>query len=121
MEARMWNGLVGVAKETYTASLNEGVVPRPLMMPLVRGELVGLIRVRPIKAGEDALAGIADLANIAAAAGADDVVLAWETPRRRHRLRASDRRPGTVPEHGVRHARRARPAPVPLHRTAPVP
>ncbi len=38
----MWNGLVGVAKETYTASLGEGVVPRPLMMPLVRGELVGL-------------------------------------------------------------------------------
>lgn len=37
--ARMWNGLVGVAKETYTASLGEGVVPRPLMMPLVRGLL----------------------------------------------------------------------------------
>ncbi|WP_371794064.1 hypothetical protein [Streptomyces sp. NBC_01718] len=39
MAARMWNGLVGVAKETYTASLGEGVVPRPLMMPLVRGLL----------------------------------------------------------------------------------
>ncbi|MFB7853270.1 hypothetical protein ACFC34_40545 [Streptomyces sp. NPDC056053] len=75
----MWNGLVGVAKETYTASLGEGVVPRPLMMPLVRGELVGLIWVRPLKVGQDALAGIAELANIAAAAGADEVVLAWET------------------------------------------
>ncbi|MCZ1004202.1 hypothetical protein O1M63_49750 [Streptomyces mirabilis] len=29
--------------------------------------------------GQDALAGIAELANIAAAAGADEVVLAWET------------------------------------------
>ncbi|WP_267921194.1 MULTISPECIES: hypothetical protein [unclassified Streptomyces] len=34
MEARMWDGLVGVAKETYTASLAEGVVPRPLMTSL---------------------------------------------------------------------------------------
>ncbi|MFJ6527274.1 hypothetical protein ACIQMZ_18580 [Streptomyces longwoodensis] len=79
MDARTWDGLVGVAKETYTASLSEGVVPRPLMMPLVCGELVGLIWVRPLKVGRDALAGIAELANIAAAAGADEVVLAWET------------------------------------------
>jgi hypothetical protein len=75
----MWNGMVSVARETYTASLGEGVVPRPLMMPLVRGELVGLICVCPLKVGQDALAGIAELANIAAAAGADEVVLAWET------------------------------------------
>ncbi|MER6723106.1 hypothetical protein ABT394_24790 [Streptomyces halstedii] len=34
---------------------------------------------RPLKVGQDALAGIAELANIAAAAGADEVVLAWET------------------------------------------
>jgi hypothetical protein len=46
---------------------------------LLRGELVGLIRVRPLKVGEDALTGIAELANIAAAAGADEVILAWET------------------------------------------
>ncbi|MFJ3714067.1 hypothetical protein [Streptomyces sp. NPDC090053] len=61
MEARMWNGLVGVAKETYTASLGEEVVPRPLMMPLVRGELVGMIWVSPLHVGQD------------------EVVLAWET------------------------------------------
>ncbi|MFE4821926.1 hypothetical protein ACFRFU_36960 [Streptomyces sp. NPDC056704] len=75
----MWNGLVGVVKEAYTAGLGEGAVPRPVMMPLVRGELVGLLWVRPLKVGQDALAGIAELANIAAAAGADEVVLAWET------------------------------------------
>lgn len=79
MEARMWDALVGVMKDAYTAGLGEGTVPRPVIMPLVRGELVGLIWVRPIKVGEDALAGIAELANIAAAAGADEVVLAWET------------------------------------------
>ncbi|WP_405842463.1 hypothetical protein OG528_29280 [Streptomyces platensis] len=48
-------------------------------MPLVRSELVGVIWLRPIKVGEDALTGIAELANIAAAADADEVVLAWET------------------------------------------
>ncbi|NUO40845.1 MAG: hypothetical protein HOV82_02290 [Streptomyces sp.] len=79
MEARMWDALVGVAKETYTASLGEGTVPRPLIMPLVRGELVGMIWARPLKAGQDALTGIAELANIAAAAGADEVVLVWES------------------------------------------
>ncbi|MGW6706860.1 hypothetical protein ACWGDE_18475 [Streptomyces sp. NPDC054956] len=75
----MWNGLVSVVKQAYTAGLGEGTVPRPLMMPLVRGELVGLIWARPLYVGKDALAGIAELANIAAAAGADEVVLAWET------------------------------------------
>ncbi|MFI6951454.1 hypothetical protein [Streptomyces sp. NPDC050422] len=79
VDARRWNGLVSVAKETYTASLGEGSVPSPLMIPLVRGELVGLVWVRPLKVGQEALAGIAELANIAAAAGADEVVLAWET------------------------------------------
>ncbi|MFJ9543912.1 hypothetical protein ACIRPX_42825 [Streptomyces sp. NPDC101225] len=79
MEAGLWDALVGVVKEAYTAGLGEGTVPRPLIMPLVRGELVGMIWVRPLKAGEDALVGIAQLANIAAAARADEVVLAWET------------------------------------------
>ncbi len=79
MEARMWDGLVGVVKGTYTAGLGEETVPRPVIMPLVRGELVGLIWVRPLRVGQDALAGIAELANIAAAASADEVVLAWET------------------------------------------
>ncbi|SES31846.1 hypothetical protein SAMN04487983_104256 [Streptomyces sp. yr375] len=79
MEARMWDALVGVAKKAYTAGLSEGAVPRPLIMPLVRGELVGMIWVRPIKVGQDALTGIAELSNIAAAARADEVVLVWET------------------------------------------
>lgn len=79
LEARMGNGLVSVVKKTYTASLGEGTVPRPLVMPLVRGEMVGLPWVRPFRVGQDAVAGIAELANIAAAAGADEVVLAWET------------------------------------------
>ncbi|MGW3291525.1 hypothetical protein ACWDR3_43555 [Streptomyces sp. NPDC001002] len=79
MEARLWDALVEVAKGAYTAGLGEGAVPRPLIMPLVRGELVGMIWARPTKAGQDALTGIAELSNIAAAAGADEVVLAWET------------------------------------------
>ncbi|MFD7498984.1 hypothetical protein ACFV8T_43090 [Streptomyces sp. NPDC059832] len=75
----MWDALVGVMKDAYIAGLGEGTVPRPVIMPLVRGELVGLIWVRPIKVGQDALVGIAELANIASVAGADEVVLAWGT------------------------------------------
>jgi len=75
----MWDALVNVAKSAYTAGLGEGTVPRPLIMPLVGGELVGMIWARPLKIGEDALTGIAQLSNIAAAARADEVVLAWET------------------------------------------
>lgn len=79
MEAQMWDALVGVAKSAYTAGLGEGAVPRPLMMPLVRGELVGMIWVRPIEVGQDALTGIVELSNVAAAADADEVVIVWET------------------------------------------
>ncbi|MFI1720348.1 hypothetical protein [Streptomyces sp. NPDC020489] len=75
----MWDALVGVAKDAYTAGLGAGTVPRPLIMPLVHGELVGMIWARPLKVGQDALTGIAELANIAAAADADEVVLVWET------------------------------------------
>lgn len=66
-------------KGAYSAELGQGAVPRPVIMPLVRGELVGLVWVRPFTAGDDALTAIAELSNIAAAAGADEVVLAWES------------------------------------------
>lgn len=79
VEARMWDALVGSMKSAYTAGLGAGAVPKPVIMPLLRGELIGLIWVRPISVGEDALTGIADLSSIAAAAGADEVVLVWET------------------------------------------
>lgn len=66
-------------KAAYATGLDTGAVPQPVIMPLVRGELVGLIWARPLRPGADALTGIAQLSNIAAAARADEVVLAWET------------------------------------------
>ncbi|MFF3405004.1 hypothetical protein ACFYW8_02030 [Streptomyces sp. NPDC002742] len=79
MDTRTWDTLVGSMKSTYVNGVREGAAPRPVIMPLVRGELVGLIWVRPTKPGADALTGIAALSNIAAAACADEIVLAWET------------------------------------------
>lgn len=79
MDTRTWGALTESMKSAYVAGLNEGAVPRPVIMPLVRGQLVGLIWLRPVRTGQDALTGIASLSNIAAAAGADEVVLAWET------------------------------------------
>ncbi|WP_327699631.1 hypothetical protein [Streptomyces sp. NBC_00459] len=79
MDTQTWDALAASMKNAYTAGLGEGTVPRPVIMPLVRGELVGLIWLRPVETGKDALTGIAQLSNIAAASGADEVVLAWET------------------------------------------
>lgn len=79
MDTQTWDALAVSMKNAYTAGLGEGAVPRPVIMPLVRGELVGLIWLRPVDTGRDALTGIAQLSNIAAGAGADEVVLAWET------------------------------------------
>lgn len=93
MDTPIWDALVESMKNAYTAGRSKGTVPRPVIMPLVRGELVGLIWVRPLEAGEDALTGIAQLSNIAAAAGADEVVLAWET----HDVATACRLPATSP------------------------
>ena len=79
MDTRTFDALTESMKSAYVAGLSEGAVPRPVIMPLVRGELVGLIWLRPVKSGEDALTAIASLSNIAAAANADEIVLAWET------------------------------------------
>ncbi|MFE9987994.1 hypothetical protein ACFYRK_14175 [Streptomyces sp. NPDC005381] len=79
MDSRTWDTLVSSMKGTYGTGVGEGAVPKPVIMPLVRGELVGLIWLRPVEPGADALTGIAALSNIAAAAGADEVVLAWES------------------------------------------
>ncbi|WP_369242275.1 hypothetical protein AB5J56_44875 [Streptomyces sp. R21] len=79
MDTRTWDALTESMKSAYVTGLNDGAVPRPVIMPLVRGQLVGLIWLRPVKTGHDALTGIAQLSNIAAAAGADEVVLAWES------------------------------------------
>ncbi|MFJ9380454.1 hypothetical protein [Streptomyces sp. NPDC101455] len=79
MDTRTFDALTESMKSAYAAGLSEGAVPRPVIMPLVRGELVGLIWLRPVKSGEDALTAIASLSNIAAAANADEIVLAWET------------------------------------------
>ncbi|WP_329352187.1 hypothetical protein OG226_43570 [Streptomyces sp. NBC_01261] len=79
MDTRTFDALTESMKSAYVAGLSEGAVPRPVIMPLVRGELVGLIWLRPVRSGEDALTAIASLSNIAAAANADEIVLAWET------------------------------------------
>ncbi|WP_043666673.1 hypothetical protein [Streptomyces xylophagus] len=79
MDTRTFDALTESMKSAYVAGLSEGAVPRPVIMPLVRGELVGLIWLRPVESAEDALTAIASLSNIAAAANADEIVLAWET------------------------------------------
>ncbi|MFE6826426.1 hypothetical protein [Streptomyces sp. NPDC057690] len=79
MDGQIWDALVDSVKNACAAGLEQGAVPRPVIMPLVGGELVGMVWARPFTTSEDALTGIAQLSTIAAAAGADEIVLAWET------------------------------------------
>ncbi|MET7683973.1 hypothetical protein [Streptomyces sp. NPDC005423] len=79
VDTRVWDTVVESLKSACAADLAEGAEPRPVIMPLVRGELVGLVWLRPVRSGQDAVTGIVELSNVAAAAGADEVVLAWET------------------------------------------
>jgi hypothetical protein len=79
VDTQTWDTLVASMRNACTADLTQGAAPRPVIMPLVRGELVGLVRLRPTKGGQDAMSAIVELSNVAAAAGADEVVLAWET------------------------------------------
>ncbi|MFD1271720.1 hypothetical protein ACFQ51_06170 [Streptomyces kaempferi] len=41
METQMWNALADSMKGAYAAGLAEGAVPRPVIMPLVRGRWSG--------------------------------------------------------------------------------
>ncbi|MFS8204102.1 hypothetical protein ACLVWQ_36205 [Streptomyces sp. CWNU-52B] len=79
MDTQTWDTLVASMKNAYSADLAQGTVPRPVLMPLVRGELVGLVGLRPTQVGKDAMSAIVELSNVASAASADEVVLAWET------------------------------------------
>ncbi|MBA0052334.1 hypothetical protein E0L36_15890 [Streptomyces sp. AJS327] len=79
MSANTWNALVNTMLEAHEAAMHEGGVLRPVLMPLLRGQLAALVWVRPVEPGPDAAEGVVELARLAAAASADEVILAWES------------------------------------------
>ena len=79
MDDRTWNVLVDAAKEGHAVAMAEGFVMPPALYPLVKGRLVGYVRLRPVYQGQDAATAIGEMSNLAAAARADEVAIFWET------------------------------------------
>lgn len=57
----------------------EGLVVTPTLLPFVDSTLVGYVTLRPVMRGQDAVVAVAEMANLAAAADADEIVVVWET------------------------------------------
>ena len=79
MHSKTWSALVNTMLEAHEAAMYEGGELRTVLMPLLREQLAALVWVRPVSPGEDAALGVAELGRLAAAASADEVILAWET------------------------------------------
>lgn len=77
MRSKFWNGLLQVTRDTHAAMLDQGMVTLPNLWVLT-DRPIAHVTVRPIKTGEDAFAGIVELSNMAAAAGAWEIVATWE-------------------------------------------
>lgn len=78
MDEQTWSDLVEESKEVHTALMAEGFVTVPRLMPSVGGRLMGVAHLRPVTQGEDATIAFEEMARLAAAACADEVVAAWE-------------------------------------------
>lgn len=80
MNETTWNALVGIAKDTHRDLMQQtGTVIPPTLFVLKSGQLLGYVRLRPVRTGQDAQEGIAEMSTLAAAAGADEIVAVWET------------------------------------------
>jgi hypothetical protein len=79
VDEQTWGDLVEASTEVHTELMAEGFVTIPRLMPLAAGRLVGVAHLRPVTQGTDATIAIGEMAELAAAASADEVVAAWET------------------------------------------
>ncbi|ATY17005.1 hypothetical protein CU254_41180 (plasmid) [Amycolatopsis sp. AA4] len=79
MEKRLWRTIVSGIKAGHVETLRAGFVLKPQLHAFADGKLLGYIQLRPVRRGEDARTGIAEMSGFAAAARADEIVVAWET------------------------------------------
>ncbi|MGH3777736.1 MAG: hypothetical protein ACRDRR_18740 [Pseudonocardiaceae bacterium] len=79
MDGQTWDGLVTAITQTHAQAMGEGVVIKPHLFVFTNGCLVGFVQLRPVYRGKDAIDGIAEMSNLAAAVPTDEVVAAWET------------------------------------------
>jgi hypothetical protein len=75
----MWDGLIEITRETWAEVMALGAVPPPVLMAWNGPWFVGYVQLRPVQTGDDAATGIAEMSALAAAAGATDVAVFYET------------------------------------------
>ena len=80
MDERLWDGVVRSIMSGHAELMEQcGMVLRPQLFAFADGRLRGFVQLRPVYRGQDAAQGIAEMSGFAAAAGADEVIAAWET------------------------------------------
>lgn len=80
MDDMMWNALVASVKRAYDVALPEGgSIPPPALVAFSAGQMIGIVLLREVRQGQDALTGIREMSTLAAAARADEVAMFWET------------------------------------------
>lgn len=79
MDSKTWNAMVEVARSGQEVMMAEGMVPPPVLWPFRGGKMIGSVTLRPVHVGEDAMTGVAEMSALAAAAGADEIIVMWET------------------------------------------
>ncbi|MCE7010020.1 hypothetical protein LWC34_45520 [Kibdelosporangium philippinense] len=79
MDGQLWDGIVQSIKTGHVEMMKHGLVMKPQLFAFAGGRLHGFVQLWPVSRGMDAAKGIAEMSGLASAAGADEVVVAWET------------------------------------------
>jgi hypothetical protein len=80
MDDIVWSALIASVKHAYNVALPDGgCIPPPALVPFSAGKMIGIVWLREVHQGQDALTGIREMSTLAATARADEVVMFWET------------------------------------------
>lgn len=79
VKTQRWNAIVRAIKATHRDMMERGAVTIPTLLPFVGGELVGSVALRQVYRGWDAAKAVAEMAQLAAAAAADEIVVSWDS------------------------------------------
>jgi hypothetical protein len=79
MDAAWFNGLVKASLGVQGAMMDEGLVSPPCLWVFRDGRPIAQVVLRQVAVGEDAESGIAEMAHMATAVRATEVVAVWES------------------------------------------
>ncbi len=117
MDSEFFNGLVKASLDIQGAMMDSGYVSPPCLWAFRDGRPVAQVVLRQVAVGEDAEADIAEMAHMATASRATEVVAVWGSWGHGQGHRQAARLSGPVSEHPAGRHPRPPPAPLPLRRS----